>query len=101
VRASALCDGTIRVQDLPDRVRNHRETLALGEPEEISGGLPGSWPTLSNVEGRYVERVLAHTAGNKQAAARLLSVDRKTLERMIKRHHISLPRIPATRQRAS
>jgi hypothetical protein len=33
--------------------------------------------------------VLAHTRGNKQAAARLLGVDRKTLDRMIKRHNIN------------
>jgi DNA-binding NtrC family response regulator len=46
------------------------------------------WVTLSEIEGRYVARVLEHTRGNKQAAARLLSVDRKTLDRMIKRHHI-------------
>jgi hypothetical protein len=32
--------------------------------------------------------VLEHTRGNKQAAARLLGVDRKTLDRMIKRHNI-------------
>ena len=47
------------------------------------------WPALAEVEGRYVARVLAHTRGNKQAAARLLSVDRKTLDRMIKRHDIN------------
>jgi DNA-binding protein Fis len=43
---------------------------------------------LAEIEGRYVARVLQHTRGNKQAAARLLSVDRKTLDRMIKRHKI-------------
>ena len=32
--------------------------------------------------------VLENTRGNKQAAARVLAVDRKTLDRMIKRHHI-------------
>jgi transcriptional regulator with GAF, ATPase, and Fis domain len=46
------------------------------------------WVPLSEIEGRYVARVLEHTHGNKQAAARVLSVDRKTLDRMIKRHHI-------------
>lgn len=46
------------------------------------------WVTLAVIEGRYVAQVLEHTRGNKQAAARLLSVDRKTLDRMIKRHHI-------------
>jgi transcriptional regulator with GAF, ATPase, and Fis domain len=55
------------------------------------------WVTLSEVEGRYVARVLNHTGGNKQAAARVLSVDRKTLDRMIKRHNIVCPH---TRQRA-
>ena len=47
------------------------------------------WVTLSEVEGRYVARVLEHTGGNKQAAARILAVDRKTLDRMIKRHNIN------------
>ena len=46
------------------------------------------WVTLSTIEGRYVAQVLEHTRGNKQAAARLLAIDRKTLDRMIKRHHI-------------
>ncbi len=49
---------------------------------------PEEWTKLSVVEGRYVAKVLAHTRGNKQAAARLLEVDRKTLDRMIKRHNI-------------
>ena len=47
------------------------------------------WVTLSEIEGRYVTRVLEHTGGNKQAAARILAVDRKTLDRMIKRHNIN------------
>jgi DNA-binding NtrC family response regulator len=36
--------------------------------------------------------VLEHTGGNKQAAARVLRVDRKTLDRMIKRHKIEVSR---------
>lgn len=55
------------------------------------------WVSLSEIEGRYVARVLEHTGGNKQAAARILAVDRKTLDRMIKRHHIETPHF---RQRA-
>jgi DNA-binding NtrC family response regulator len=51
------------------------------------------WVTLSEIEGRYVARVLNYTGGNKQAAARILSVDRKTLDRMIKRHHIIYPHV--------
>jgi DNA-binding NtrC family response regulator len=59
------------------------------------------WVTLSVIEGRYVERVLEHTGGNKQAAARILAVDRKTLDRMIKRHHIDSNHVKAVRAKAS
>ena len=62
----------------------------LADTDQVSEQPLGEeWVTLSEIEGRYVARVLKHTGGNKQAAARVLSVDRKTLDRMIKRHHIT------------
>lgn len=69
---------------LPPQRKSHSREF----PDQPVGG---EWVTLSEIEGRYVARVLTHTGGNKQAAARLLSVDRKTLDRMIKRHHITYP----------
>ena len=42
--------------------------------------------SLSELERRHIARVLLHTNGNKQAAARVLGIDRTTLQRMIKRH---------------
>jgi two-component system response regulator AtoC len=91
VRAVAMCDGTIRPQDLPERVRNYLETVASGDPQTVAAPVVTveEWPMLAEIEGRYVARVLDHTGGNKQAAARLLGIDRKTLDRMIKRHKIS------------
>jgi len=58
----------------------------------------GDWVTLAKVEELYVTRVLEHTGGNKQAAARILAVDRKTLDRMIKRHNIIPPHGRTTRK---
>jgi len=46
---------------------------------------PQVWPTLDEMEEKYVEQVLSHTGGNKQAAARLLNIDRKTLTRIVSR----------------
>lgn len=96
VRAAAICNGTIRLKDLPERLQRYRtdesaesdQTLRVPAMENIE-----DWPPLSTMEGRYVEQVLAHTAGNKQAASRILEIDRKTLDRMIKRHRISLQKV--------
>jgi len=97
VRAAAMCDGVIRPQDLPAQVRSYRE-----ENPKVSGqgtdvlheASEEEWTSLAEAEGGYVKRVLEHTGGNKQAAARLLGIDRKTLDRMIKRHQIKTTRVP-------
>ena len=90
VRAAALCDHSVRPEDLPERVRRSNEAGAENPEEATQASIiqPEEWITLEEVEKRYVTRVLAHTNGNKQAAARLLGVDRKTIERMIKRYNI-------------
>ena len=101
VRAAAICDGTIRVKDLPERVQQY----SAHQPENsvaTEAGVTGTGPaeelnSLAEVEGRHVAKVLAHTGGNKQAAARILQVDRKTLDRMIKRHDISTADIATLR----
>jgi two-component system, NtrC family, response regulator AtoC len=88
VRAVALCSGVVRPQDLPDHVCFYE-----GPPDEDGleikpSAEPQTWQTLAEVEAGHVRRVLDHTKGNKQAAVRLLDIDRKTIERMIKRHGI-------------
>lgn len=61
------------------------ESGAAGGEGELSGDLP----TLDQLEGRYVARVLAFTKGNVSKAAKILGVDRKTLYRMSqKRPHV-------------
>jgi DNA-binding NtrC family response regulator len=96
VRAVAVCDGAIRVKDLPERVRNYTQKH-IGNGANGANGISETpreeWVPLSEIEGRYVEQVLKHTGGNKQAAARVLAVDRKTLDRMIKRHHIDCEKV--------
>ena len=71
-------------------------TIVLPPMRKLTDAISGErvnddWVTLSEIEGRYVARVLEYTRGNKQKAARVLSVDRKTLDRMIKRHQIIYP----------
>ena len=93
VRAAALCDHAVRPEDLPERVRAGALTPAAevsARAEENATGAAPEWLSLAEAEGRYVARVLQYTGGNKQAAARLLDIDRKTIDRMIQRHKINL-----------
>jgi two-component system, NtrC family, response regulator AtoC len=94
-RAAALCDEVIRPEDLPERIRSYAppaEHNAALRPQPDAQAPADSVQTeeallpLAVVEERHVARVLQHTGGNKQAAARILGIDRTTLQRMLKRH---------------
>lgn len=90
LHAVSMADDVIYPEHLPERVRADQT-----EPVVFNGYSNGSIPstgssavdlmTLAEMEARYVTRVLEHTAGNKQAAARILNIDRKTLSRILSR----------------
>jgi DNA-binding NtrC family response regulator len=107
-------NATIRVADLPEKIRN-----AAGDLDELLTEMPGqdvgpalketaraaedgqakptdpehAWFPLVELEKRYLMRVLYHTRGNKKRAAEIIGVDRKTLSRMVERHDINVARI--------
>ena len=89
-RAAALCDHTVRSEDLPERIRSFcRDLLQTDGNDRTRIDCAVDEPvTLSQIEARHVACVLAHTGGNKQAAARILGIDRTTLKRMVKRHNL-------------
>jgi DNA-binding NtrC family response regulator len=47
--------------------------------------------TLDDLDRRYMEAVLEHCGWNKSQAARLLGIERTTLDRRLKRYHLSRP----------
>ena len=94
MHAAALCDHTVRPEDLPEDVRSSGSTADREKTSPPAGKSPvltiSDWVPLKAVEGEYVACVMRHTGGNKQAAARALGVDRKTLDRMLTRHKINV-----------
>jgi two-component system response regulator HydG len=71
----------ILVDDLPDRIREHRRSRA-----PIDACDPSELVPLEEIERRHIARVLAAVGGNKSIAARVLGVDRKTLYRKLESH---------------
>lgn len=84
-RAATLARGdTVRVADLPERVRTDPSGGLEAGAIPTDGGRRGvEWETLGELEDRYIRQVLAFTGGNKQRAARILGIGRKTLYRKL------------------
>jgi DNA-binding NtrC family response regulator len=62
--------------------RHVRVTRADLQIEFVTFAAPeGAWPTLHELEAQYVQRVLQHTHGDKTAAAKILGVSVRTLQR--------------------
>ncbi len=71
----------IVVEDLPVTVRGYKRSHVL-----IAGDDPSELVPLSEVERRYVLRVLEAVGGNKTSAAQILGVTRKTLYRKLEEY---------------
>ena len=96
VRAVALCDSVVGPEDLPERIRSSfKGSCAASSPSSapsstVADGTDESSLSLADLERRHILRILARTGGNKQAAARLLGIDRTTLQRKLERYELGL-----------
>jgi two-component system response regulator HydG len=78
-RAVALARfDTLSVDDLPEKVRNHRDSHII-----VAGQDPSELVSLEEVEQRYIRHVMQAAGENKSLAAQILGLDRKTLYRKL------------------
>jgi DNA-binding NtrC family response regulator len=78
-RAVALTrTSEVSADSLPEKVRNHKSSRLV-----IDAADPSELITLSEMEKRYVRRVLSACGGNKTQAARVLGIDRRSLYRRL------------------
>ncbi len=75
-RAYTFCRGAlIEPEHLPSRIHSNSDSShATNQPQ---------WPTLQQLQDDYVQKVMVHCQGNKQRAAQLLGVTRRTLYRWL------------------
>ena len=106
VRLSSKCYDRLKLYDWPGNVRELKHyierVVVLSSAEEVIEDLELSssrkkheraaeniidydWPTLSELEKRYIGKVLCFTNGNKLEAATILGIDPSTLWRKLKR----------------
>ncbi|WP_447956129.1 sigma-54-dependent transcriptional regulator [Vreelandella sp. EE7] len=95
MRAVTLSEeGLLKHGDLPERLRDHAGSHSEAELSPTLSGevLPGiqapapaqhRWPSLEEVEKRYIRKVLEATGGNKRRTAEVLGIARRTLYRRL------------------
>jgi two-component system, NtrC family, response regulator AtoC len=77
-RAVALnASGVFAVEDLPEEIQHAKNKRPQGRT--------GAWPTLAEMEERYIQEVIEATGGNITRAAEILGIDRRTLYRRMER----------------
>jgi DNA-binding NtrC family response regulator len=81
--AVKTCDGVVHLRDLPKRISERAFQVKDGEAEVLIGRSEEFLP-LREATRRYIERVLAHTGGNKAAASRILGVSYRSMFRILK-----------------
>lgn len=78
-RAHTFASGSnIAPEDFPTRIHNYQPEVSQSNQKVTT-----RWPTLQQLQQNYVQQVLKHTEGNKQQAAQLLGITRRTLYRWL------------------
>lgn len=91
VYAVSLCGGTVYAEHLPLRIQNFVAENSITESVNLSADQTNEqWVNLETIKAQYIKKVLIYTKGNKQAAIKILEIDRKTLAGIIKRNEIDL-----------
>jgi DNA-binding NtrC family response regulator len=90
-RAKILADDQrVRLRDLPSGVVSGKPTASRNAFTAESRPAIADDKRLADVERAYIVEVLQREHGNKARAARALGINRRSLYRMIEKHHIPL-----------
>jgi two-component system, NtrC family, response regulator AtoC len=77
-RAVAMSQrGVILLGDLP--------ALSESQKAGVAPTIDSDWPSLEELQRRYIDKVFEHTGHNKTSTAGILHVDRRTIQRLLAR----------------
>jgi DNA-binding NtrC family response regulator len=78
-------EGALQRRSLQRENLQLRSALTRAGANTQGRAADADWPTLEILQARYVERVLAKAEGNRTHAARILGLDRRTVQRLVAR----------------
>jgi len=88
-RATALAaNGPVTLDCLPPHIADTNRKLAPSTDEPLLN-LATDWPSLDELQRRYLALALGKTGGNRQHTADLLGITRRTIQRLIARYNLN------------
>ncbi len=88
-RAAALASkGRITLDCLPEHIAEAAKTVKEEAPTARPHDIIADWPTMEEMERRYLQLMLARCGGNRSRAAAALGLDRRTIQRMLAKRQI-------------
>jgi len=93
IRSAALCgNGLITLDCLPSYIIEKSAVRPEVPATVIAGNsIISDWPTMEELQRRYLQLALEKVHGNRQHAAGLLGVARRTIQRLIARYGMIVP----------
>lgn len=90
VRATVLCtNGLITLECLPPQIAAVVAGQNAGANADEAGvNLISDWPTLEELDRRYIKLVFEKVQGNRRQAARMLGMNRRTIQRLVTRYQL-------------
>ncbi|HMV49765.1 MAG TPA: sigma-54 dependent transcriptional regulator [Blastocatellia bacterium] len=87
-RATALAANRLITLDcLPPHFADYAK-LNAGPAADSITDIAADWPTMEELERRYLQRVLEKCSGNRRRAAELLALNRRTIQRLLVRYRL-------------
>jgi len=87
--AAALASkGQITLDCLPEHIAEAARAIKEEVAKDPAQGIIADWPTMDELQGRYLQLVLARNGGNRSRAASALGLDRRTVQRMLAKYQI-------------
>jgi DNA-binding NtrC family response regulator len=88
-RATALAaNGPVTLDCLPPHIADTNQKQAPST-DELLLNLATDWPSLDELQRRYLALALGKTGGNRQHTADLLGITRRTIQRLIARYNLN------------
>jgi len=87
--AAALASkGQITLDCLPQHIAEAARAIKAEAATDRPHDIIADWPTMEELQRRYLELTLARSGGNRSRAASALGLDRRTVQRMLTKYQI-------------